>query len=304
MIAQVQEMNNQKIAVPISGSIPTGLPVGTWISFEKDQAPDNKWIKEGETFDENLYPALYLFLGTNKVPERFDHNRPSDIEEIAIADLGTSEETALVAPYDGFLTAQNQGGYCYLSVKSSDTAYDYIMVIQQGGYGNTAMGSVKKGDKIWKSNANGSPKIFVRWYKHPMFIKATSAIEITDQSTFLNTVQSLVQTSNSYSTEETATGGFWIDGKPIYRKCLTATNLTGGTEISVVSLGIDSLIKLYGTLVDSGNGNKVVIGNYYNMDYMYCGAFYKKSNDTIRFQKGNDISNTNVAVIVLEYTKS
>lgn len=45
-----------------------------------------------------------------------------------------------------------------------------------------------------------------------------------------------VANSLSYSTEEKKTGGYWIDGKPIYRKCGYPTgsgNLTNNTVIEV-----------------------------------------------------------------------
>ena len=96
MIGQVQTINGVKQAIPISGAIPTGLPVGTWISFEGDQAPDNKWIKAGETFNASDYPALYLFLGGNVVPERFDHNRIGTLTSIAM-----TANTEITMDYDG-----------------------------------------------------------------------------------------------------------------------------------------------------------------------------------------------------------
>ena len=52
----------------------------------------------------------------------------------------------------------------------------------------------------------------------------------------------------SYSTEETLTGGTWIDGKPIYRKVLTGISysLTGaawnGTNIDMT--GIETLVNI------------------------------------------------------------
>jgi hypothetical protein len=98
--------------------------------------------------------------------------------------------------------------------------------------------------------------VLISYARHPMFIKATSAIEITDQSTFLNTVQSLVQTANSYSTEEQATGGFWINGKPIYKKTVTSdsTSLSSKTLLT----GTDTLIKAEGTFLSQWNKREVV----------------------------------------------
>ncbi len=188
MIAQVQkDENNQNIAVPISGSIPTGLPVGTWISFEKDQAPDNKWIKAGETFDENLYPALYLFLGTNKVPERFDHSRLSELEQVVAY---TTTTQSVTAQYDGFFIVTNASSVVrYIQINGQDK-----MRYSGNNALDTITFSVKKGDVLTISGQSSVTafEVYASYYKHPMFIKATSAIEITDQNTFLNTVKDYV----------------------------------------------------------------------------------------------------------------
>lgn len=269
MIAQVQEENGNKVAIPISGSIPTGLPVGTWISFEKDQAPDNKWIKAGETFDENLYPALYLFLGTNKVPERFDHNRLSAYENIT---LPTSSATAITMQYDGTLVYQgDNGGTHYVYINDVQICFD-----KGSSSDDSALTvSFRKGDVIWVTTT-GNFVSKVAYYKHPMFIKATSAIEITDQSTFLNTVQSLVQTSNSYSTEEQATGGFWIDGKPIYKKTIFYNNKAfpyqQNTELFTDNT-IDTLVKW----------NDTPSGGVNNNSYLFAGGMFSPNwNDSTK----------------------
>lgn len=299
MIGQVQEIDGNKVAVPISGSIPTGLPVGTWISFEKDQAPDNKWIKAGETFDENLYPALYLFLGTNKVPERFDHNRIGTLTSIAM-----TANTEITMDYDGVVM--------FCARRSSATTFFLNNVkMTNGGGSNSDSWQItipfKKGDTI-KSSQNvavvtgvnvDANSCWVAYYNHPMFIKATSAIEITDQSTFLNTVQSLVQTSNSYSTEETATGGFWIDGKPIYRKAGYVASVASGSVNIVEIQGVDTVI----TSKATGLSNDGYIHNFgtYNSNETRC--IFQYNANTGWFQKGGNGVHTKFNWIV-EYTKN
>jgi hypothetical protein len=306
MIAQVQEIDGNKVAVPISGSIPTGLPVGTWISFEKDQAPDNKWIKAGETFDENLYPALYLFLVTNVVPERFDHNRLGTLTSIAM-----TANTEITMDYDGVVM--------FCARRSSSVAIFYLNNVQMTNAGGSNSDSwqitipFKKGDKI-KSSQNitvatgvnvDANSCWVAYYSHPMFIKATSAIEITDQNTFLNTVQSLVQTANSYSTEETATGGFWIDGKTIYRKCYVL-DITSGTSATIqadikATLGIDFVTKLYG--IFNNNAGSVGLNYYYSSS-----DFFRVLIDTqgkLLWQRGSSTPSLPLKLfVILEYTKT
>lgn len=58
-----------------------------------------------------------------------------------------------------------------------------------------------------------------------------------------------VDAKNSYSTEETLTGGTWIDGKPIYRKAYHFnTMLSVGRDFYTMNVGqadFDTLIKTY-----------------------------------------------------------
>lgn len=50
-----------------------------------------------------------------------------------------------------------------------------------------------------------------------------------------------------YSTEETKTGNYWIDGKPIYRKVVVLTsNIASGSNIPISS-NIDMLVDFGGT---------------------------------------------------------
>ena len=298
MIAQVQEINGDKVAVPISGSIPTGLPVGTWISFEKDQAPDNKWIKAGETFDENLYPALYLFLGTNKVPERFDHNRLGTYEEIT---LPTSSATAITMQYDGILVYQgDRNGTHYIYINDVQICFD-----RGSSNDDSALTvSFRKGDVIWVT-ITGTFVSKVAYYKHPMFIKATSAIEITDQNSFLNTVQSLVQTANSYSTEEQATGGFWIDGKPIYRKIFSGT-LSSGTSWTIQSslkssIGADYITEMK-AIANANNGT--VSNNHYSSNTDYLRVLVDGSGNLVLARGSSYPALPFTYSIVIEYTKN
>jgi hypothetical protein len=51
-----------------------------------------------------------------------------------------------------------------------------------------------------------------------VYIKAVDGVDISDEDTFLDTVKNFVEEKNSYSTQETLTGGKWVDGKPIYRQ--------------------------------------------------------------------------------------
>lgn len=305
MIAQVQEIDGNKVAVPISGSIPTGLPVGTWISFEKDQAPDNKWIKAGETFDENLYPALYLFLGTNKVPERYDMNR---LDPLTVVQL--TANVGYTCLYDGFavicgsrnnaLNCKLNGNNIVASGGSNSDTWQITVPIHKGD----VLLTNKTTEASWNVEVSYNT-VLISYARHPMFIKATSAIEITDQNTFLNTVQSLVQTANSYSTEEQATGGFWIDGKPIYRKIFSGT-LSSGTSWTIQSslkssIGADYITEMK-AIANANNGT--VSNNYYSSNTDYLRVLVDGSGNLVLARGSSYPALPFTYSILVEYTKN
>ena len=69
MIAQVKTIDNQKNLLAIAGSAPSGNPVGTIISTYRKIQPRNYLYCDGSTFNAGTYPALYLYLGTNVLPD-------------------------------------------------------------------------------------------------------------------------------------------------------------------------------------------------------------------------------------------
>lgn len=218
-----EDENHNKIFKPMAGAtLGQGVPLGAWCSFEKDVAPSNNWLMAGTTFDASVYPALNLYLGTNVVPSRYDHNRPSEWEEV------TSVSTFTPA-YDGVMIIGINNAN--LIVKVNDVE---ITRVDTGQITDTLI-PFKKGDVITFFSLGGSAisKSFkVSYYKHPLFIKATSIASDTDQQAILAQIQAY----NTYSTEETLTGKTWIDGKPIYRKCGYPTgsgNLTNNTVIEI-----------------------------------------------------------------------
>lgn len=107
-----------------------------------------------------------------------------------------------------------------------------------------------------------------------------------------------VAESLSYSTEEMATGGKWIDGKPIYRKVFTVTNtssaeITMGTitsynwivnvrVIGKIATNDDIITDGYGNnnlgVVVKGNGN-IIVYNQYDMAKVIAIVEYTKPNN-------------------------
>ena len=69
MLGIVKEIDGQKTIIPLTTDTGTGAPVGTLISQYKKVPMSGYLYCDGSTFDENAYPALYMYLGTNVLPD-------------------------------------------------------------------------------------------------------------------------------------------------------------------------------------------------------------------------------------------
>lgn len=163
MLEIVKTINGVKQLVPLTTDSGQGLPLGAWTSFEDDK-PRNGYLKAGTTFNQSDYPALYNMLGTNVVPERFDHDRLGDYESVT---LSTNSSNPTVMEYDGVLFGSSTHT---LKVYINGELFDFTDHTSIAGYGSGTV-TFKKGDNIYyHSNVTGNFK--VAYYTHPMFIKA------------------------------------------------------------------------------------------------------------------------------------
>ena len=69
MVGIIKEIDGQKKIVPLTTDTGTGAPVGTLVSQYKKVPMSGYLYCDGSTFDENDYPALYMYLGTNVLPD-------------------------------------------------------------------------------------------------------------------------------------------------------------------------------------------------------------------------------------------
>ena len=69
MLGLVKEINGEKTIIPLTTDTGTGAPIGTLISQYKKKPMSGYLYCDGSTFDENAYPALYMYLGTNVLPD-------------------------------------------------------------------------------------------------------------------------------------------------------------------------------------------------------------------------------------------
>lgn len=69
MVGIVKEINGQKKIIPLTTDTGTGAAVGTLVSQYKKVPMSGYLYCDGSTFDQNDYPALYMYLGTNVLPD-------------------------------------------------------------------------------------------------------------------------------------------------------------------------------------------------------------------------------------------
>ena len=69
MLGIVKEISGQKTIIPLTTDTGTGAPVGTLIQQYKKKPMSGYLYCDGSTFDQNAYPALYMYLGTNVLPD-------------------------------------------------------------------------------------------------------------------------------------------------------------------------------------------------------------------------------------------
>lgn len=117
----------------------------------------------------------------------------------------------------------------------------------------------------------------------------------------IDEVQGNLDTSNTYSTDETIIGK-WINNKPVYRKVIIYNNTTSGSavDINVSSLNADFLMINDKSYIDVGEA--VIPVNFYRGDtYTYC---YVTSPTNIRLYVAAPGWVNHDVYLVLEYTKT
>ena len=278
-----EDENHNKTFKPMAGAtLGQGVPLGAWCSFEKDVAPSSNWLMAGTTFDATKYPALNLYLGTNKVPSRYDHNRPSEWEEVASTNTFTPA-------YDGVMIIGINNANIIVKVNDVE-----ITRVDTGQITDTLI-PFKKGDVITFFSLGGSAisKSFkVSYYTHPLFIKATSIASDSDKDSILAQIQEY----NTYSTEETLTGETWIDGKPIYKKSFDYTQSELANGVTLLT-NVSAIVTAYGQFKGVNDNGWI---NFPDMDAIYFHRLKLFDNNEVKSEFYNSV----LALFTIKYTKT
>lgn len=133
-------------------------------------------------------------------------------------------------------------------------------------------------------------------------------LKTTEKSNLVGAINEVAEKgggSDEYSTEEKVIGK-WIDGKPIYRKVLTFTNVS--TNIDLSELNINNIIIINITLKQNNN-NIITVPYAPNAQSVYDAyivtGYYKGTTKEWIWQIGSSaIANFSRGTLIIEYTKT
>jgi hypothetical protein len=193
--------------VPLTSEGNVGLPVGAVLSFPAGTTQAGWLLCDGSTFDRTVYPALYTYLGSNVLP---------DYRECVLVGAGQND-TDTIATHDVYNLGEFKDDQLQDHKHNAQIYWATAMGNNHPGYGgsgrwesgNVQVNGVKPNSARYGTTTHGKQK-GVAYY-----IKATSAGPEVEPDIYAT--KGYVNDAVSYSTEETLTGGTWIDGKPIYK---------------------------------------------------------------------------------------
>ena len=222
----------------------SNAPIGVIQAFSGQTAPHGYLLCNGTSYKVADYPDLYAVIGNIYGGDTENFNVP-DYRETVLVGVGENT-TDTIADHDvyelgEFKDDQFQG-------HEHNTYKNYESNATGGSGGDTSYGGIVQTPGIVSDGTNGEPRKSTTTHGKQKgvtyIIKAFHTNEGVD-SGVSDDVINYVNNLNSYSTEETLTGGKWIDGKPIYRRVFigswsATSNIWTATNISVV--GFETLI--------------------------------------------------------------
>ena len=259
MLGIVKEIDGQKKIVPLTTDTGTGAPVGTLISQYKKVPMSGYLYCDGSTFDENDYPALYMYLGTNVLPDYREcvmvGAEQNTTDTIATHDVyGEGEfKDDQFQEHSHSVPNSNLDGTNQLSVQFSDRGFygNIYTNSNSGRYGETTHGKQKA--------------VYV-------YIKATSGLAENQQENVLNAVKD------------------YVDGKALYKK--VTRDLETGWNYLITFAGMKAGTYVITTTIDATvNDINAVIGGVFTQ----IGVAGNK-NGTLVIDVANDGTDMQIAV--------
>lgn len=128
----------------------------------------------------------------------------------------------------------------------------------------------------------------------------------TTNAPSVNAVENYIKAQNTYSTEETFTGKYWINGKKIYRKVVeftvpsTSSDGTLATGSKSFNNNIETIVNLTDGMFYADNNLHLSI----SQTTPPIAVYYMEQNKTLNFENSRRFYSGSPAFVIVEYTKT
>lgn len=290
------DKNTDKLKPLASGAVFSNCPIGTILSYGGTVAPDGYLLCQGQEVSKTDYSVLYAIIGDNfGTASASGMFKLPDLREATVKGAGLTGLSSNHLDADGLIVGE------FIDDRLQDHKHMQRLWRTSASSGSTNTDDYNSIDDTSvtsyytlnvANNARTGATTEVKAVGVNFIIKALDVDTGISSSSI-----------SSYSTEETFTGRFWIDGKPIYRKVLTGI-FNNGTEVSIANLNIATMVRVDGY---------TTFTNGYSSPIPYCspgsGVLADirisplNSSPVILFDLAGGWSN-NTYHLILEYTKT
>ena len=261
------------------------MPIGTIVPFGGSGAPTMFLLCDGSEVAKATYPELYEVIGDV-------FGTASDATLFCLPDLRECVPVGVGKNITKSITNHDRYNLGQFKDDALGTHDHPLKTVTTATY-NTAGVPVGVAVNNTPTTATHGKQVGVNY-----IIKAKESGMPTDVT---EGVRDVVSEMEGYSTAETDTGKTWIDGKRIYRKVFSASNINTTQSAAWVTIAQDSWVedidtivasKIIGEFGNTGSGKQRIV-------YFDTGI----SNDILKVYTGYTISIKN-NTCVLEYTKT
>lgn len=239
-IQQVKTIQGQKRLLNLSGSVPTGNPVGTLLTTYKKIQPRNYLYCDGRDTtgtDEELrthYPALYMYLGSNVLPD-FRECVMVGAEENSTDSIATHD----VYAQGQFKDDQMQSHYHNITHKNNSNPMNYTGTTATSGNNLGGFVNAPSGVElltIGQSGRKGTPDVTHGKQKAVyVYIKAVDGVDISDEDSFIGVVQNYID--EKFDTVETyEDNGIFVRKSGRVVSVIMMKTVSGGAGTTVATL--------------------------------------------------------------------
>lgn len=200
----------------LSGSYPTGLPVGALITMKDySSIPEGYLVCNGSTFNTALYPLLYTYLGSNTLPiepikdveadpDWFRTNSSTYPGSATVYDANVANMPNLfptTATRDGVMEVHTDD-WCYIHVIHSDGTTTTYSSRRSDVWASNLI-YIKEGDSfvINRTEDNFTDWVYIEYtyvkiwyYNNYKLIKATAGSSDADATNIYNNIVHYIQT--------------------------------------------------------------------------------------------------------------